>query len=59
MNFVDMQVAMEAIGFQGPEVANKLAAYLTDIMQERTGKEADASKARKDMIKYLKDTTGM
>ena len=59
MNFVDMQVAMEAIGFQGPEVANKLAAYITDIMQERTGKEADASKARKDMIKYLKDTTGM
>jgi hypothetical protein len=59
MNFVDMHVAMEAIGFQSPDVANKLVAYVEEIMQERTGKEADACKARKDMIKYLKDLTGM
>lgn len=59
MNFVDMHLAMEAIGFQGPDTANKIVAYVEDIMKERNGKDADGSKARKDLIKYLKDVTGM
>lgn len=57
MNLVN--ISMEAIGFQSPAVADKLVYYIGEIMQERTGKDADASKARKDLIKYLKDTTGM
>lgn len=59
MNFVDMNLAMEAIGFQSPDIANKLVSFMDDIMQERNGKDADACKARKDMVKYLRDLTGM
>lgn len=57
MNLVN--ISMEAIGFQTPEKAQKLIGYIKEIMQERTGKDADACKAHKEMTKFLKDTTGM
>lgn len=49
----------EAIEFQSPEFANKMTALMEKILEERSGKTADNSKAAKDLNKLVKDTTGL
>lgn len=49
----------EAIAFQSPEFANKMTVLMEKILEERSGKTADNSKAAKDLNKLVKDTTGL
>ena len=57
MKFINF--GLEAIAFQSPEFANKMIDLVDKIMEERTGKTADACKSAKDLKKLISDSTGM
>src|SRR5574343_1369275 len=52
-------IALEAIEFQSPEMADKMTEYLEDILKCKGGMEADKSDAKKNIIKLIKDKTGL
>lgn len=54
-----LNVATEAIGFQSPELADKMTALIELIMESKSGKEADSCQANKDLIDLLKTSTGL
>ncbi len=54
-----INLGLEAIAFQTPDLANKMAKLLEEVMQERSSKTADTSAAKKDLVKLLGDSTGM
>lgn len=54
-----LNFGLEAIAFQSPEFANKMTSLMESILAMRSGKVADNSDEAKNLIKLVRDTTGM
>lgn len=61
MNFLNVNgvIGLEAIDFQSSEVADQVTKMFEDILKCKSGKEADASKAHKDLVAFMEKKTGL
>jgi hypothetical protein len=55
----EVNFAFEAIDFQSPELAEKMTALIDEIRENTNGKQADDSKAAKNLIELLRNSTGL